>query len=310
MNHWSLFKRSWSLFWRNPTLWLFGLLAALGGAANFNFRVGDTRPLTALPVGAREMLQQILQSVNVNSLIAIGAVIGIMTFLIATFARAALYKLISTIEDAQPVSVSAGFRAAGDKLLPLLAVRVILALPTLILSAIAAGSFLSVFSDILAGHGSTNTVLDFTSLGTLAGLGAAIFIVGLLLGAISISAERAVVLDDLPILSAIIRGWQYIWSQFADYFTIGLIFFLLSLGIGLLFVCALAPFLLAGLGSVLGNLQPGVNIFAFNLIGPTALAAAIIGLILGTFISVFEASVWTLAYRVWHASAVPASTSV
>jgi hypothetical protein len=37
MNHWNLFKESWRIFWRHPALWLFGLLAALGGGLNLRY---------------------------------------------------------------------------------------------------------------------------------------------------------------------------------------------------------------------------------------------------------------------------------
>lgn len=313
MNQWSLFKRSWSIFWKNRTLWVFGLLAALGGgAASINFRGGDTSQFANLPLGGREMLRQMFQSIDVNALIGIGVVIGLVTFLIGTFGRAALYKMINAIEENQPLSVGAGFTAAGEKFLPLLAVRVLLALPTIIVGAIAAGSFLSIFSDLTTEPSQSTNLFNFGNFGTLAGLGVMVFVLTLLFGAISISAERAVVLDDLSIFAAIARGWKYIWSKFEDYFTIGLLFILVSIAFGILFVCALAPFLLASLGAALGSIRSGVNTFAFNfnLLGPAAIAAVIIGLLFGTFFSVFEVSVWTLAYRVWHVTDTTASTSI
>ncbi len=308
MNQWSLFKRSWSIFWKYKTLWVFGLLAALGGSAtNVNFSAPNTNQFNNLPVGGREMLRQIFQSIDVNSLVAIGIVIGIGLFIVSTFARSGRSKMINAIEENQPLSVGAGFNAGGEKFLPLLAVRFILALPTIILGAITAGSFMSMFSNLTSDSGASNSLFDFSGLGSIAGLTAAIVAIGLLTGAISISAERAVVLDDLSIFGAIARGWTYIWKKFEDYFTIALIWFLLAIGFGILFVCALAPFLLAGIGASLGSLRPGVNIttFAVNLVGPVVIVVVIIGLLFGTFISVFEASVWTLAYRAWHTTETP-----
>ncbi len=211
MNRWSLFKQSWSIFWKNRTLWVFGLLAALGGGANINFRGGDTNQFANLPLGGREMLRQLFQSIDVNALIGIGVVIGIVTFLIATFARAGLYRMINAIEENQPLSVGAGLTAAGEKFLPLLAVRVLLALPTIVLSAVAAGSFLSIFADLTTEPGQSTNLFNFGNFGTLAGLGILLAIVTLLFGAISISAVKNSIVAEIGLDTRIERSpWDII----------------------------------------------------------------------------------------------------
>ena len=49
MNHWSLFRQSWSILWRNPALWLFGLFAALSSGPNFyNPGLGNLRRVNPL----------------------------------------------------------------------------------------------------------------------------------------------------------------------------------------------------------------------------------------------------------------------
>lgn len=313
MNQWSLFKRSWSIFWRNKTLWVFGLLAALGGSSsNINFGFRNNTPLASLPLGGREALRQVFNAIDFNSLIAIGAVVAIVLFVISTFARAGLYCMLNAIEEQQPLSVSAGFNAAGKKFLPLLAVRLILMLPTIILGVIAAGSFVSLFSGLINESPQSVNFFDFGALGAIAGLGAVIAILSLLASAIGISAERAVVLDDLPVFGSIVRGWNYLWQKFADYFIIGLIWLVLAIGLGILFVCALTPILIAGIGPSFGSLRPGVNIIAltFNLVGPITLVAVIIGLLFGTFITIFETAVWTLAYRIWRVADLTPSMTV
>jgi hypothetical protein len=313
MSQWSFFKRSWSIFWKYKTLWVFGLLAALGGggSTNFNFSTPNTNQFNNMPVGGREMLRQIFQSIDLNNLLAIGIVVGIVLFVVSTFARSGLYKMINAIEENQPLSVGAGFSAAGEKFLPLLAVRLMLALPVIILGAITAGSMLSMFSALTSDSGSANNSFNFTNFGSIAGLSGVIIIIGLLASAIGISAERAVVLDDLSVFESIARGWKYLLKNFADYFTIALLWIVVGIGFGIVFACALAPFLLAGLGASLGSLRSGLNITTFttNLVGPIAIFAVIVGLVLGTFTSVFETSVWTLAYRAWRTTDTPPATA-
>lgn len=310
MNQWSLFKRSWSIFWKTKTLWVFGLLAALGGgSANVNFGGTNTNQFDNLPAGGREILRQVFKSIDLNSLVAIGIVIGIVLFIVSTYARSGLYKMIMAIEDQQPLSVGQGFSAAGEKFVPLLAVRLVLALPTIILGVIAAGSVMSIFSNLMGDSGSSGSLFNISNFSSVAGLGAALTIVALLTWAVGISAERAVVLDDLPLMEAITRGWKYLWKNFADYFTIILIWFVLGIGIGVLFACTLLPFLLFSLGASLTSLQSGFNMATLTtqLVGPVAFFAVLISLLFGTFINVFEAGVWTLAYRAWRAPETPTS---
>ena len=305
MNHWALFKLSFARMW-HPALWVFGLIAALSGGG-FNFHFGSTQPLTDLPLGTRELLGNIIKSVNVPALIAAGVILGIVAFIFNAFSQGALISLIYAREDNQSISLGKGIDGGGRRILPLLAVRILLALPTLILGAIAAGSFLSAFSGFFTDTQSNTSLFDMSGLQTAIGLSGVIFVISLLTSAISVGAERAVVLDDLPVFAALARGWKLIWSKFADFFAIGLLFIGVFIVSGLLFACVLIPLfaggLFAGLFANLGSLRSGANpaVVGAQLAGPAAIAVVILGLLFGTLVSIFISSVWTLAYRVWQA---------
>ncbi len=308
MNHWALFKRSGSILWRNKTLWVFGLLATLGGG--FNFNVADVRPITDLPLGARELLRDLLGGIDLAPLVVAGLIIGAITFVLATFAEAALISMVDKIAAGQSVSVGDGANAGARRFLPLLLVRFLLALPLLILGILAARSFFAAFSGLLR-ESDRGVAPGLDMLGTISALGGLSFLIGLLTFAIGISAERAVVLDDMPPWPAIVRGWKWLWAKFADYFVIALIFLVLAIVLGILFVCGLAPIVFASILPNLAQLQPGVNVFTFaaNIAGTTALVVLLVVLIVGSFVSVFASSVWTLAYRAWQASAPPAAAT-
>jgi len=302
--HVYLFKRSWSILWRNKTLWVFGLLAALGGAGlNFNFRAGEVRPMTDLPLGARELLRSVFSASDFSALIGIGLAIGVITFALATFAQAALISMVNSIQSGQPVSVADGAQAGARRFLPLLLTRFLLALPLLIIGILAARSFFSAFSSLLTE--SDDISFGLGELGAVTALGGLAFLIGLLTFAVSISAERAVVLDEMPVWPAIVRGWRLLWSKFADYFSIALIFLVLAIAIGILFACAILPILFAGIIPSLEQLRPGINVFTFTapLVGPAVIVLLLIGLIIGSLVAVFASSVWTLAYSEWRASA-------
>ncbi len=290
-----------------------GLLAAIGGgSANFNWSTPSTNAqFNAIPAGVCDAIRQSFGSINFTQLITIGGIVGVVMFLINTYARSGLYRMISAIEDGEPLSVGAGFSAAGEKFIPLLAVRVLLALPIVILGIWVASAVFSMFSGCLNDTG-LSTNFNIGSFVSLAGAGSIIFVLTLLLQTIGISAERAIVLDDLSVMQSIARGWTYMWRKFADYFVIGLIWILLTFGVGFLFLCTMIPFFFAGFNAELGSPRPGFNITTFTttLVGPILIGVVIVGLLFGIFLTVFEASVWTLAYRIWRTSDQPTSNII
>jgi len=312
MNHWNLFKESWRIFWRNPALWLFGLLAALGGGTNlrynFNFNFNTTpnfdpemleqfgaygQRMPEMPFEFRALLSQIFSSQTFGVIVAVGIIWMIVAFLLTTYADGALIGMVNTIGGGQKVGVGAGFRAGARRFVPLLGVRFILALPALILGIFSA-IMLSQF--VLAPPGDDlESMQSFTrNFGAVSGLGALAFIVSLLMMAIGVAAERAVVLDDLSIWPSIVKGWKFLWGKFGDYFTIVLLFILVSIAAGLVFACLLIPILCGALGlgaaSAFGdnNLSVFTRIMVFT--GPTILIAVLLGLLFGTLANVFTST--------------------
>jgi hypothetical protein len=335
MNHWNLFKESWRIFWRNPALWLFGLLAALGGGFNlrynFNFNFGSNnfdpsvlnryfdlygQRLRQMPPEVRDLLNQIFsgQSPIFGTLVVIGIVWAIVAFLLVTYADGALMGMVNAIGGGQKASVGFGFRSGAKRFLPLLAVRFLLALPTLslaIISGIVASQLVfGSLQDLGPGQFFNRT---FTA---ISGLGALAFVVGLLMMAIGVSAERAVVIDEMPIWPSIVKGWKFLWGKFGDYFTIVLLLIGIAIVAGIIFACILVPILCGVLGlgaasSINAFREGGANILAglFVLLGPTLLIVIVLGLLFATLANTFTSSVWTLAYREWNKPAQPAETT-
>jgi hypothetical protein len=328
MNHWNLFKESWRIFWHNPALWVFGLLAALGGGFNlrynfdFNFNNNSFNPnllrrfgtsgqqLPEMPFEFRALLNQIFSSQTFGVIVVIGLVWMIFAFLLATYADGALMGMVNTIGGGQKAGVGFGFRAGAKRFLPLLAVRFVLALPALILGLIAAVSIGQMALNPSNDLGSSSTFMRNFS--TAAGLGTLSFVVGLLMMAIGVSAERAVVLDEAPIWPSIVKGWNFLWGKFGDYFTIVLLFVVVGIAAGLVFACLLIPILCGTMGlgaaSAFGNNDMSVFTRIMVFTGPTILIAVLLGLLFGTLVNVFTSSVWTLAYRQWMSPAQPATS--
>jgi len=331
MNHWNLFKESWRIFWRNPALWVFGLLAALGGGFNlrynFSFNFNTTpnfdpeflrrfgsygQQMPEMPFEFRALLNQIFSSQALGTIIVIGIVWAILAFLLATYADGALMGMVNTIGGGQKVSVGFGFRAGAKRFLHLLAVRFTLALPTLILAIIIA---IVASQLVFSPNDDLSPTQFFTrTFSAISGLGALAFVVGLLMTAIGVSAERAVVIDEAPIWPSIVKGWKFLWGKFGDYFTIVLLLIGVGILAGIIFACILTPILCGtmGMGAIGAFGDNDMNIFTRIMVftGPTILVAVLLGLLFGTLANVFTSSVWTLAYRQWTQPAQPAEAAL
>ncbi len=329
MNHWNLFKESWRIFWRNPTLWVFGLLAALGGGSNlrynFNFNFytipnfnpdladrGFSQNWQQMLDMTRTLINQIFSSQALGTIVAIIIAWIIIAFLLATYADGALISMVNTISGGQKVSVGDGFRAGAKRFLHLLAVRLTLALPALILAIMAAG----VASQWFFGPGDDLNPRQFftPAFGAAAGLGTLSFVVALLMMGVGVSAERAVVIDELPIWPSIVKGWKFLWSKLGDYFIIVVLFIGVAILAGIVLACILAPILCGtiGLGTLgaLGDNNAPFFTRAVVFTGPTILIGVLLGLLIGTLVNVFSSSVWTLAYREWNKPAQPAESAL
>jgi hypothetical protein len=334
MNHWNLFKESWRIFWRHPALWVFGLLAALGGGFNlrynFNFNFNPAPNfdseflrrfesyggrLPDLPFEFRTLLNQIFNSQTLGVIVAIGILWMIIAFLLTTYADGALMGMVNTIGSGQKAGVGFGFRAGAKRFLHLLAVRFVLALPLIILGLISAVALSQVTFN--PGDDVGPGLFFNRTFAAISGLGALSFVVGLLMMAIGVSAERAVVIDEQPIWPSIVKGWKFLWGKFGDYFTIVILMIGVGILAGIIFACILIPILCGtiGLGAASsidafrqgnGNFLTGIFVIA----GPAVLITVLLGLLFGTLVNVFTSSVWTLAYREWTTPAAPADAAL
>jgi hypothetical protein len=303
-------------------------LAALGGGSNlrynFNFNFNPNfnpdffnrnfGQLREIPFEVRTLLNQIFSTQTIGTFVIVGIVWAIVAFLLAAYADGALMNMVNAIGGGQKVSVGFGFRAGAKRFLHLLAVRFLLALPGLILAII---------TGIVASQLVFSTLDDFgpeqffsRTFSAVSGLGALSFVVGLLMMAIGVSAERAVVIDELPIWPSIVKGWKFLWGKFGDYFTIVLLMIGIAILAGIVLACILVPILCGALGlgaasSVNAFQRDGANILAglFVLLGPTVLVAVLLGLLFSTLANVFTSGVWTLAYREWNKPAARSTSA-
>lgn len=213
-----------------------------------------------------------------------GAIIrSLLSLVVTAFISAALINMVNAVAEGQSPSLNDGFQAGIRWFLPVLVIDLLLAIPMWIIGFLFTGSFFGAFA-VQANQGGASSLTGMMgglALGTLV-----IFVVGILLSAITIGAERSAVLENTSAIDAIKRGWTLFSTHVVDYLVIGLMLFVVLLAIGILMGCA---FSIIGLGGFAVGARGGGLI--------AILIAVVLGTILGAILTVFVSTVWTLAYR-------------
>ena len=136
----------------------------------------------------------------------------------------------------------------------------------------------------------------------MCGLGAIVFLVNLLTSALSVGAERAIVIEKMSIGKALGLSAQLLATQIGDFIMIGLIFLGLSFIIGVLFACVGQPLL----GLMFSTASPAAMRTGNLLTNPIILLTVSVGAIGNMLATILGTSVWTLAYREWRTDRLPA----
>lgn len=304
MKYGVILRSAWAMVRRRKVLWVFGLLAALGGGGfNFTWSIGNqTETLFELPLGTRALLRYVFNSPEMSTtLIAAGLVLGIIVFLVHTFAAGALIQLVSDADQRQTLTVSGGTRAGWRFFWRLLALRLVLAVPLLITGLIVTGTLESSLSSFFVAP-MGERLFALSLLEQIAGSSVALVVVGLIMAGISLGAARALVLDNLSVWKAIVHGLKLLITKFVNYLVITLLFVVIGVVVSLAFAVLLAPIAFLSMLPSIGSNTSGFDAFMFtgDNFGPLAVLAIALALAIGTFVSAFASAVWTLAYRQWQ----------
>lgn len=292
MNHWQLFTDSFGKL-LHPVLWVYSLVVALGSSSLGVVLLFNNQLVSNLATQTPQALRATL-----TSMAGIFIVLGVIGFVFATFGDAALIYLINKLEMRERVSVGMGLDA-GEKIFQLLIVRVILILPNVLTVILA----VALAWDQISRIDLTSRVNPLSGLfGGFCGLLLVVFLVNLLTSALSVGAERAIVIEKMSIGKALALSWQLFATQLGDFIMIGLIFLGLSFLISVLFSCVGQPLL----GLMFSTASPSALTRGGLLTNPIVLLTISIGLIESMLATILVTSVWTLAYRQWRADRLPA----
>lgn len=294
MSHWGLFTNSFGKL-LHPVLWVYGLVTIVAGSVPGLVIFFNNQRLFSNPSTLTS--QSLLASYT--SLLGAIVVLGLIGFVFATFSGAALIHLINKLEMRERITVGMGLDG-GEKIFQLLVVRALLFLPNLLVIGLALALVWGQVSSINFTSSRGNPLSGL--LGGVCGLGAITFLVSLITSALSVGAERAIVIEQLSIGKALGLSGQLLATQIGDFIVIGLIFLGLSFLVGILFACVGQPLL----GLMFSTASPTALMSGGLFTNPIMLLSISIGLIGNTLATILGASVWTLAYRQWRSDRLPA----
>jgi hypothetical protein len=262
VNRTELLKRVGTIMLRTPSLWVVTLIGVLIEAV-----VGYA-----------------LREPSLGMVLIQTAVV----FIITAFTTGALIGLVQLAAKQEPASIGAGIRSGLANLPPLLIVSVLLAVPVWIaLSVYFYSTGGSITEVILSGMGQPNGLQLgdlLNNLPALLSLVGVIFATGILMHAIGVGAERAIVVDQESILVAFKQGYTLLRTKIVDFVTWAMI----------LAVAILSLQLITGL--LLSQMIGAPNLDQ-NFLGGTLVT---LNVVTGAIITVLISTVWTLVYLEWQ----------
>jgi hypothetical protein len=274
MNRMPLLREAWSILKSHPALWSVALITlSIDFSASWFFVV-------APPEAA------VLRT--------------LLAFVLTAFTTGALISMVNVIADGQGSSLAAGLQAGLRRWVPLLALSLLLYLPVWLLIFFLSGSILTIFTSGLGQPGGLQATNVLAALPSFLSVAGAVLVVNMYMSLIGVGAERALVIDDLPLIDAVKFSWRLLLSHWRDYLSIGGMLIGIVLGLGLIFAFVLGP-LLSALAS---NLSPtgDAAASAANVSSPVNVIFFLVSLVVNSLYTVFAASVWTLIYREWQSN--------
>ena len=262
MNRTALLKHAGSIWLHTPALWIVTLIGILVQAvASYALREPS---------------------------IGVGIFQTVLAFIVTAFTSGALISLVNSAASEERASIGAGLQSGLRNLAPLLFVSLTLAIPVWIALGLATGSITDIIASGLGQPNSLQISDLLNNLGGLLSIIGVVFVIAMLVHAISVGAERAIVIDGQAIVDAFKKSVLLLRTKFVDFITWGLI-----------------------LAAVILGLEMIVALIFGQLINVPDIDRAVLGTILitlnviiGAVTTVLISTLWTLVYREWQHPAI------
>ncbi len=296
-----MFQRGWQILRRYKVIWLLGALAVLAGQdALFHLR-GAIRlqpfveAIVNLPVSVANLLRAITADTGLLALlIMIGT--GVLLTFCGVLINAIIINLTLAAERGMEVSFKAAWQASLPRAWPLLIMRLLFNIPGAILSLLAVFLAMHIVEPASSPVGYTQLLQALQTAGALPIFLIAGAVIGVLVGAIGIGADRSCVIDQTGVIDSLRLGWKLLRRELAHFIylsgmllsTLAMLFFIITCPVSLLLTDAITN---------LTQASPNADVFTVVLGTPVGwIAAGLLVIIYGAYCA-FATIVWTLAYR-------------
>lgn len=243
---------------------------------------------------------------TISSLLSVDvavAITGTITaFLIVAVMDGALIGMVNSLAEGETVSLWDGLRAGLARWMPMLLTNLALIIPVWIVLVLLSGSIAAIFA---SGYGRPDTFQPMNTInvmGSVFSLAGVVIAINALTAGVGVGAERAIVLEEAPIGAALRRGLTLLRANVSDFLSIALILFGVGLAASLIFgllieqmvITFISPQVIKTAADGSSTLDP----VAFST-SPAYIILVVISLLLGSLLTAFASSVWTLAFRNW-----------
>lgn len=293
-------SRAWKIAWDNKILWIFGILASLGGggSSNFNFNFGGgggTGP-TPGPGNLPPELERIFNQMDPNvvmavviGLICVGLLIAIALIALSVIGRGGLIGGVQRANAGSKVTFGEAWGIGVKHFWTLFLIGLIVGIIT----------FLAFVLTVVPGAVLTAVTFGLGAL-CLVPLICLLSILAIVLGVVAYFAQIAAVVENLGVSDALRRAWQIIQANLGSIIVLGLILIVLSAIIG--FVLAL-PIIAIVLPAAFGMIAlasgdaPAVGNTTLIISGLCFLIYLPVLIVLNGILQTWVTAAWTLAYE-------------
>ena len=237
MDYGNLLTRTWNIIWSHKYLILLGVLAALGsgggsfgaggssggesGNNGFQFEgapdLSQIDPMFGLAIGA------------IVALIAVALVIGLVVWAVSRIATGGLIAAADTIDGGGLSSFSRAWQAGWAKGWRLIGIGLLPLIPVLILIGTGIGLGTLFYGLSRVSNEFTTAPANIGPAVALGALACVMIPIALALALLSTFADRACMLEDLPVLASYSRGWEILASNLGP----ALMLFVIQVGLSI-----------------------------------------------------------------------------
>lgn len=318
MNYSQIIQESFQTFWKNKSLWVFGILAALVGQSEYSFSVNyresypvESAPALPEPYGSffaeffKNPIPYILAFAGIS--IALWILFGFVGWL----AKGALIGMVNEIDQTGTTSVRSGWQSGITHAVPLFLISFILDLPQFII--LVATLVLSIpiwlpLFQMMAGSFSGKTPDPeqmneaFRSMGPnffggfllICGLVCVLAILSWATNLWNTLAARSCVIENRGVFASLRRGWKITTQNIGYIFLTWLILVVLAAVYG--FVAAL-PALALWIPTAQATLHNTWSATTIVLAVLTAIYLLVTLVLLGGILTTFNSTLWTKLYK-------------